>query len=373
MIWRASITSCAAALACACGGDAGERAAPGDAGPLYPGADWAVADPGTRGFDAAALAAAVTWAGEHDSNCLVVAQGGAIVAEQYWAGWDASSTGRVFSITKTITSLLVGIAVDRGELGLDERASRYVTEWLGSDSEGVSVGDLLTMASGRHWDFQSDYVQLALNQDDKTSFAVSLGQDHPPGTFWEYNNAAVQSLARVLERATGSDVTAYAEQHLFAPIGSAGHLTPDASGHAILFSDSEHSCRDLARVALLLARGGTWRDQTVVSRAWVDAMHVASTPLNAAYGRLMWLNQAGHYVLPSAPSRKEGDGQIAPGAPAELFAALGFGGQIAAVDPTSDVIVARIGPATLTDDPIGLELVTGLLPQITSAAASARP
>ncbi len=107
---------------------------------------------------------------------------------------------------------------------------------------------------------------------------------------------------------------------------------------------------DLARFGYLYLRGGRWAGGVqVVPEVWVAESITPSTALNSAYGFMWWLNQPGHWVLPSAPLRNEGDGQIAPEAPQELFAAIGAFGQFVVIDPTTESVWVRLGPTDLAD------------------------
>jgi CubicO group peptidase (beta-lactamase class C family) len=132
---------------------------------------------------------------------------------------------------------------------------------------------------------------------------VGLRQVHLPGTVWAYNNAAVQTLQRILQNATGQDVGTFAEVHLFRPIGM-DHttMTGDASGHVQTFEDVESTCRDMARFGQLMLNRGRWGNFRVVSSAWVhQSTGRSSTKLNAAYGYLWWLNRRGVLAGPLAP------------------------------------------------------------------------
>lgn len=82
---------------------------------------------------------------------------------------------------------------------------------------------------------------------------------------------------------------------------------------------------------------------------WVAESLQPSTALNSAYGFMWWLNRPGHWVLPSAPLRTEGDGKLLPQAPDEVFAAIGAFGQYVVVDPAREVVWVRLGPTDLGD------------------------
>jgi len=310
---------------------------------LYPGEEWETGAPEDHGIDPTRLQEAADTAEGHDSHCFMVIQGGKVVGEWYWDGWDRDTRQDVFSATKSFTSTLVGIAQDRGLLGIDDRASDTITQWQGTDSEDVTVRNLLSNDSGREWALTTDYVGMATLAADKTRFAVELGQDHEPGTWWEYNNSAIQTLEAVLEQATDMEVGDFAREVLFEPLGMGAEYTLDDAGNATTFGGMQASCDDLARLGYLFLRNGRWAGEQIVSRTWVEEATVPSTELNSAYGYLWWLNRDGHWVEPTGSSRSEGDGKWHPGDPQEVFMALGFQGQIAFVDPTRDLVYARIG------------------------------
>lgn len=329
--------------------------------PVYPDPDWDHEPPENHGLDPVALAAFASFVGENNSDCLVVVHAGVIVGEWVWNDFTPETdAANVYSVTKSITSALVGIAQGRGELGIDDPAAAYVTEWMGSPSEGVTLRNLISNDSGRHWDFFADYVQLGL-QADQTAFAIGLDQQQEPASHWEYNNAAIQTLERVLEVATGQDVGDYAAARLFEPIGMTATFGRDGADNPLTYQGVSASCRDLARLGYLFLRDGRWAGGVqVVPEAWVAASTVPSTPLNTAYGYMWWLNQPGHYVLPSAPLRQEGDGQLVPGAPDHLYSAVGAFGQLVIVDRVGEYVVVRLGAQPASGDLLGLDFLREL-------------
>lgn len=336
---------------------------------VYPVPDWQTAAPSELGFDESALTQLSTTADGSDSHCLVVTRKGRVVAEWYWDGWTQATEQVVFSVTKTFASTLIGIAQDEGKLNVEDAASKYISEWQGGASSTVKVRDLLSNDSGRQWTFIKDYLEMAGTAADKTAYAVALGQDHPPGTFWEYNNSGIQTLERVLKNATGAmDVAAYAHDKLFQPLGMASHMGHDSAGNTLLFEDLSASCRDLARFGYLFLRHGKWAGgQTVVSEAWTKAATTQSQPLNAAYGYLWWLNNNGHYVRPSAPARVEGEGKMIPGLSDSAYFALGLGAQMILIDPEHEIVMTRIGGESdplkafnAGGDPVGSAIVASL-------------
>jgi CubicO group peptidase (beta-lactamase class C family) len=307
----------------------------------FPGTDWARTDVATAGLDPARLDSVQQFLSDQTSDCMAVVKDGQVVRDVYWNGSDATTPHEVFSVTKSITSMLVGIAQADGKLDIDEPASTFITEWKGTPSEGVTIRDLLANASGRFWSVASDYGEL-IRTPDKTAYAIGLSQPDPPNTVWNYNNSAIQTLDAVISRATGESTADFARQRLFAPVGMATTMTRDAAGNTMTFMGAKATCLDLARFGLLLLHQGQWDGQQVVPASYVDAATTTSTPLNVAYGYLLWLNRAG---LIKGPLGNSGQGPIWPDAPADAFAALGLGGQTVLVVPDQGLVITRIGPA----------------------------
>ena len=317
-----------------------------------PGAEWQKVAPAAVGLDAAKLNEVAAQARSGRSNCLVVVRDGKLAGEWYFRGTGPNTAQDVFSVTKSVTSTLVGIAQDDRDLRIGERAAKWIPQWRGTQSAAVTVRNLLSMDSGREWSPLTDYLRL-LAAPDRTAFAIGLGQDAAPGDVWAYNNSAVQTLDPVLAKATGEDVSAFAERRLFGPLGMTHtSLGTDRAGNPQLFEGMQSTCRDLARFGLLMLDHGRWGDRQIASPGWVKrATGSSSTRLNAAYGYLWWLNRLG--VIPEITTASrlqeiEGArrGRMVPGAPASMYWALGLGNQLIQIDPGSRTVVVRLGAAT---------------------------
>jgi CubicO group peptidase (beta-lactamase class C family) len=336
---------------------------------VFPGEDWARAAPGEQGFDASALDALAARAEAAGSTCLVVVRDGVVVADHSWPGPGVAAPREAFSVTKSLTSTLVGIAADRGDLGLDKPAADLITEWEGTASDVVTPRDLLSNTSGRFTDRATDYVEMAIQAEDKTAFSIALDQDRPPGEEWEYNNAGFQTLDDVLERATGTHPSDFAEEVLFAPIGMAdSDLRRDAAGNALTFMGLQTTCLDLARFGLLMLHDGRWEDQQVVSAEFVEEATSPSSDLTSAYGLGWWLNEPGRLVSPAlattgaAGSDGGEQGQMLPDGPVDAFWALGFNHQVLSVLPSEGVVAVRLGPKPPESNPFTYrELTQGVL------------
>lgn len=305
----------------------------------WPDETWPTVSAEEAGLDQVALDELAAAAERGGSECLVVTRDGELVGEWYWQGFGPETEREVWSVTKSITSTLVGIAQDRGLLDIDDPVSTYVEEWRGTPSEGVTIRNLLSNDSGRFQDFETDYIQMAVGAPDKTAFSVALEQQHPPGTEWVYNNAAIQVLEAVLEEATGVPVGTFAEEALFEPIGMGSSMGTDAAGNALTFMGARASCRDLARFGLLFLRGGEWDGERVVSAEWVEAATSPSQELNTGYGFLWWLDE------------DEGS-----------YAAIGLHNQLVGIHPDAGIVATRLGEEVGPEgDGFGItELAAGL-------------
>ncbi|WP_296601776.1 serine hydrolase [Nocardioides sp.] len=336
---------------------------------------WSTTTPAQAGFLPRRLSRVAADAKAEQSSCLAVVRDGKLVADWNW-GTPRTAARQVFSVTKSIASALVGIAVRDGDLDVDDPVADYVPSWRGTDSADVTVRDLLSNTSGRFWSVDSDYTQLT-HAPDRTAYAVGLEQQFPRGTVWAYNNAAIQVLDRVIRRATGRATYRFATDRLFEPLGMTHtFMTRDQSGHSTnVYFGAFTTCLDLARFAQLYLRRGVVGGERIVSKAWVrQSTGRSSSELNAAYGYLWWVNRYGALRGSLDPVDEDGQplethvGRLVPEAAGSLYSAIGLGGQIAMVDPGSRTIVVRLGPSN--GDGFGLRDAARVVTWADAAATS---
>lgn len=341
---------CAALLAVCLTASGVSTAAPGSSGGGRTVDGWPVRTPSSLGLRGSALEKSAKEAKRLDSTCFAVVKDGRLAFEKNWR-LARDVPREVFSITKSVASTLVGIAVRDGDLRLDDRVSTYVPQWRGTPSETVTVRNLLSNDSGRFWSMQSDYVDL-LAARSRTRYAIGLTQKHAPGSAWAYNNAAIQVLEPVLEAATGMRVATFARTRLFEPLGMTHSelITDRSDDAAMVFYGLRTTCLDLARFGTLYLGRGKVAGTRLLDASYVKrAVGRSSTVHNAAYGYLWWLNRPG--VLRGATDAVDAQGQpvrrvtgqLAAYAPENVFAALGFGGQVLLVDPNTRTMVIRLG------------------------------
>jgi CubicO group peptidase (beta-lactamase class C family) len=336
------------------GGSGGEASNLG----AYPVPDWSVGDPEEHGIDAGVFAAAAAAAEENGSYCLLVVRHGVIVAEHYWQGRDQGSRDKSFSMAKSYTSALVGIALGRGDLAdLDQDVADLIPEWQDGSHAGLTLRHLVSMQSGLEWSLVSDYVEMATLSSNHTDYALGLEQDAAPGSSWVYHNGAVQVIEPLFRAATGMAIESYAEQELWSRLGMSAEWNHDPAGNPTTYAHVLSSCRDHARFGYLYLRGGEWADGQVVPADYLSASLSPSQDHNKGYGFLWWLN--GQTPTLDAFGNEE-EGILAPFAPPDMVAARGFGDQFIDVIPSLDMVIVRIGPDPTTAEGFDLGDLIGL-------------
>ena len=281
--------------------------------------------------------------GYPDTRGMVVVKDGRIVAERYARGYSVATPMLGWSMTKSVTSALVGILVAQGRLRLDEPAP--VPEWRKPrDPRGaITLRQLLTMSSGlkfvEEYVAGSDSVQMLYHEPDMAAYAARQPQQHPPGLHWSYSSGTANILARMVRDTVGgtdASFNDFARHALFEPAGISSMLIePDQAGVPVGSSYGYATARDWARFGLLYLRRGSVNGRQVLPESWID---FTSTPTSAAptklYGAQFWLNQgpvngqyARHYPL----------------CPADMYLANGFSGQFVAIVPSRNVVIVRLG------------------------------
>ena len=248
------------------------------------------------------------------------------------------------SVTKSVTSAALGIAIDEGRLArVDVPVMPFFAAYEPDTSdprrEAMTLEDLLTMRSGIEWNTSAAYGTGIHSTDHLEAseewirFVLEQPMDTVPGTAYEYNDGASVLIGKVLREATGRRADDWAREKLFRPIGIRAFywkITPD--GEADTEGGLYLSAHDLARIGYLFLRGGEWDGRRVVSQAWVRA---STRPLvpdvdpengrpDPGYGYQWWI-----------PDQEAGE--------ATVFAANGYGGQFLLVAPEYDIVAVFNG------------------------------
>lgn len=268
--------------------------APDATGALTPVAltdDWPSATPSEAGLDVTRIMDLVQRArgGQYGRIAsLLVVRDERLVVEEYFNGWSAERSHTLQSVTKSVTALLTGIAVQSGQLALNDRVTRYFPQYepIPADSrkQAVTVGDLLTMRSGLDWN-ESNYSGSPLQrlnecQCDWLRFVLDWPMRDGPGTRWEYISGNTILLAGVVGAATGRRLDLFAAATLFAPLHTTGENwvrgLPDGLPHA--GGGLYLKPRDMAKLGVVILDQGRWQGRTIVQPEWTGLITSRVTP-----------------------------------------------------------------------------------------------
>lgn len=203
----------------------------------------------------------------------------------------------VYSGAKTFTSLAVGIACDRGLLGLDDCVLDHLPQYAATAAEGVealTVRHLLTMTSGNEFGL---FTPEQKRSDDIARAFLAAPLKHPPGSRFEYSSGCSYMLGRLVERVSGRTLRDFAVEALFAPLDIWNPLWATCPrGHTWGGAGLHLTTGEFARVGGLLLREGEWQGRRLVSQAWVRAMHAervdssvwTDDPEGTGYGLHVW-------------------------------------------------------------------------------------
>jgi CubicO group peptidase (beta-lactamase class C family) len=257
-----------------------------------PGGDWEVSSPAEQGLDPMLVAELYYNAAELETlYSLLVVKNGYLIAEDYFNEGSVDQKDRLQSVTKSYTSALVGIALDQGYLSsVDQKMLDFFPEVADQITdprkEQITIRDLLQMRAGYPW----EETDPALWEGLLSGYYVPLIEEFPlitdPGTEFHYSNLSSNWLGIIVDRATGTNLKAYAEENLFLLLGvEAGEWGTDAEGHNNGCGDLHFSARDAARFGLLYLDDGVYEGHQVVPADWVhDSLQRYSEDINVTGG-----------------------------------------------------------------------------------------
>lgn len=288
---------------------------------------WSTRPPGAYGFDRVRLASAFRAAASLPNlTSLVVARHGRVVGEAYWDGMSAERTVNIKSVSKSVLSALVGIALREGHIeSLDEPVATYLPEYFddGTDprKRRITLRNLLTMRSGLETTSFGNYGAWVASRDWVGAALAQPVVDEPGGRMI-YSTGSAHVLSAVLTRATGMSTLEFARRHLFQPLGvRPGGWQRDPTGIYFGGNNMRLSPRALFRFGQLYLDGGHRGGHWFFPRRWVEeswTSRATSRWNDYGYGYYWWSRtMAGHRVN----------------------FAWGFGGQYVFVVPDLELVV----------------------------------
>jgi len=268
---------------------------------------------------------------------VVLASNGSLAWEWHDSGEDRPLS--LYSCTKSVLSMLLGVAVGQGLLsGMEELAADWL-EPLGRSADArkrkLTIGHMLTMTAGFDWqDFDKPYWAMK-RSEDWVSFAAERSIQHEPGKVFCYNSGCSHMLSAILSAATGKSAMSYAAQYLFGPLGirhaawsSRGGVNDGGTGLHL-------SSRDMAKLGQLCLQGGRLGAEKLVPSGWLEQTTRPYHKALSHYEPRIYGHYGGHWWV------DEGDETTGP-----FYFAFGYGGQYLIVAPKLNAVaIIRKKPA----------------------------
>lgn len=309
-------------------------------GDYFPTAQWRYCAPEAVDVSPEALVKAI----DNISNKKYTTQGylvikdGYIIAEDYLRGFKPGQKHSSYSIAKSFTSAVVGIAMDQNYInGVDDKISEYysvlnhdtVPQW----KKDITIENLLTMTSGINWSESgigtNDIFQMSLSSN-YVDYVLDKPIEVEPGSRWSYNSGESMLLSGIINSTTGKSMLEFAEENLLNPIGIYDlEWISDAENHTVAGWGISATMQDFARFGYLYLNNGNWDGTQLISKSWIDQ---SITPFSASipyYGYLWWLSGD---ALDSSTNLPE-----------DIFMAIGAFGQYIIVIPSENIIIVRVG------------------------------
>jgi len=277
-----------------------------------------VAAPSDVGIDASKLGEVVSRIRSNPKiniHSVLVVKDNKLVFEEYFSGRDQSwgkdlgivnfdrySLHDMRSVTKSITSALVGIAISEGKIaGVDASVFDLFPDYSGqisSDKESLTLHHILTMSAGLDWFEPSDYTNPGndeirmIGSPDPVAFTLGRSLRNKPGQSFQYNGGLPTLLGYLLEQGYGKSGDQIAKEKLFDPLGiESFEFHANSNGMLAYASGLRLTARDMAKIGMLYVNGGKWKGEQIIPADWVEAslnpyLESSFTP---GYGYQWWI------------------------------------------------------------------------------------
>jgi CubicO group peptidase (beta-lactamase class C family) len=269
----------------------------------WPTSSWQTASPESQGVDSELLVKMLDtiWKKNINIDSVLVIRNGYILLDVYNYPFDSNTRHNIYSCTKSISSALIGIAIDKGYIKninqpVIDFFPKYATKNLNDDKKVITLKHLLTMTSGLYCRDSYLYRWRGLMQmkfsNDWIKFMIDLPMAEEPGTRFEYCNGVSFLLSAILQKQTGENALSFAEKNLLGPLGITNIRWPsNPQGITIGYGQLQMMPRDMAKFGFLYLNSGVWDGQQIISSQWIKEStrkHIEAT-LVPGYGYQWWI------------------------------------------------------------------------------------
>lgn len=305
------------------------------------------AEPNQESLDPDAVNSAIAYASTHLRASVQIFRNNCRVGSGPLDPVTDKVPNNVWSSTKSVVSMLAGIAQDQGKLGLDDPIGKYLPTgagWGDAAHRAITVRNLLTQTSGLK---EAAFSELGTVGADPSTPQEALAQPliHRPGEHFEYSQRDVDLAAYVVQRAVGDNLQTFAQRALFDPLGiprNSYFWLRDRAGNTYGWAMLYMPPDQFAKLGLLMQNNGIWNGHRVLSSSYVRQAG-KPTPTNGCYGLLFWTNVGRSCTGANVPAAQTVNHRMIPSAPKDLYAMVGFLQQNNFVIPSLNMTVTWTG------------------------------
>ena len=272
------------------------------------------------------------------TRAVLVLYKGVIVGEKYAEGFSKDSKLLGWSMTKSITSAVLGVLEKQGKININQ--TNLFPEWEQDERSKITLNNLLQMNSGLEWveDYNtiSDVTKMLFLEKDMGKVQLEKSLISKPNNSWNYSSGTTNLISKFIRNQFNShqDYLDFWYNELIDKIGMNSMLIEtDVSGNYIGSSYGWATARDWAKFGLLYLNNGNWNGEEILSENWINYTKSPTNTSNGEYGAQFWLNAGGIY----------------PNAPKDLYSCNGYQGQYVFIIPSKELVIVRFG---LAENPI---------------------
>ncbi len=269
---------------------------------------------------------------ENKTRSVLVIYKDQIIAEDYADGFNKTSIFLGWSMTKSITSAVLGVMERQGKITLNQK--NLFPEWEGDSRKNITLRNLLNMNSGLAWDEDyteiSDVTKMLFLAPNMTEIQKNKPLTETPNNAWNYSSGTTNLLSGFIRNRFKSrqEYLDYWYRELIDKLGMNSMLIEtDFSGHFVGSSYGWATARDWGKFGLLYLHNGNWNGEQIINPSWVDFSKTPTNDSNGVYGGHFWLNAGGKF----------------PDVPRDMFSCNGYQGQYVFIIPSKDLVVVRTG------------------------------
>ena len=328
----------------------------------WPTSSWKTATPESQGVDSELLVKMLDtiWKKDIDIDSVLVIRNGYILLDAYNHPYNPNTRHNTYSCTKSVSSALIGIAIDKGYIKSINQSvmdffPKYTTKSLNDDKKVITLKHLLTMTSGLYCRDSYLYQWRGLMQmkfsKNWIKFIIDLPMAEKPGTHFEYCNGVSFLLSAILQKQTGEKSLSFAKKNLFDPLGITNVRWPsNPQGITIGYGELHMIPRDMAKFGILYLNNGVWEGQQIISSQWIKESTRKHIDANMVpgYGYQWWI--------------------VSP----DIYTAIGHQGQFIMVVPRKNLVAVFTSSLAMEDfyTPLGL-LAAYIVPAMKSSTPMA--